>query len=308
MVDENQAGSPSPVILPNAESRLLRSGSVGDTYRLDIALPGGYARSDRAYPVVYLTDGDVSGLFPLVRCIAEGLSAGWMIPKLILVGIGYEAEKAERRGHYRERDFLPTDASARDASRRQPATRLGVPRGQATAFLRFLRQELKPFINAHYRTLPEDSAYLGTSYGGLFGLYTLFHQPDTFQRYVIGSPAIHHDNRVILAHEEAYAAQHTDLPARVFLAVGGREELDDPLIEPAFQFVTNLERLATTLRGRNYPDLQLTSHVFEDETHVSVVPALYSRGLRVVFDSSSTGTGRPGSNPQARTKDDRRDS
>jgi predicted alpha/beta superfamily hydrolase len=283
MVDENQAGSPSPVILPNAESRLLYSAFVGDTYRLDIALPGGYARSARDYPVVYLTDGDVAGLFPLVRCIAEGLNAGWMIPKLILVGIGYEAGKATRRGHYRERDLLPTDASARDASRRQATTRIGVPRGQAAAFLRFIRRELKPFINAHYRTLPDDSTYLGTSYGGLFGLYTLFHQPGTFQRYVIGSPAIHHDDRVILAHEEAYAAQHADLPARVFLAVGGREQLDDPMIEPGFQFVTNLECLAAALRGRDYPGLQLTSHVFEDETHVSVVPALCSRGLREVF-------------------------
>ena len=283
MVDEHHTESPGPVILPNAESRLLTSAVVGDTYRLDVALPGGYSRSDRAYPVAYLTDGDVAGLFPLVRCIAEGLSAGWMIPKLILVGIGYEAGQAERRGHYRERDLLPTDASARDAALRQPATRIGVPRGRAAAFLRTLRQELKPFINAHYRTLPGDSTYLGASYGGLFGLYTLFHQPDTFQRYVIGSPAIHHDDRVILAHEAAYAARHTDLPARVFLGVGGREEQDDPLIEPAFRFVTNVERLVATLQGRNYPGLQLTSHVFEDETHVSVVPALYSRGLREVF-------------------------
>jgi predicted alpha/beta superfamily hydrolase len=124
---------------------------------------------------------------------------------------------------------------------------------------------------------------MGTSYGGLFGLYTLFHQPDTFQRYVIGSPAIHHDDRVILNHEETYAAHHTDLAARVFLGVGGREELDDPLIGPTFQFVTNMEHLATTLQARNYPGLQLTTHLFEDETHVSVVPALYSRGLREVF-------------------------
>lgn len=286
MVDENHTSSPTPVILPHAESRHLYSAIVGDTYRLDIALPSTYTRSEHAYPVVYLTDGDVDGLFPLVRCIAEGLNAGWMIPRVILVGIGYEADEAKRRGHYRERDFLPTDASARDASRRQAFTRIGVPRGQAAAFLRFIREELKPFIKTHYRTLPRDSTYMGTSYGGLFGLYTLFHQPGTFRRYIIGSPAIHHDDRVIRTHEQAYASQHTDLPARVFLGVGGREELDDPLIEPAFQFVTNVERLATTLQGRNYPSLQLTTQVFEGETHVSVVPALYSRGLRVVFAPS----------------------
>ena len=272
-----------PVTLPDTEVRLLKSSIVNDTYRLDISLPITYANSDRTYPVVYLTDGDVNGLFPLVRCIVEGLSTGLMIPRLIVVGIGYDTDKSRRRGHYRERDFLPTNASARDASRRQEFTRIGIRRGQASSFLRFIREELKPFINDNYRTNPDDSTYIGISYGGLFGLYALFHHPDTFNRYVIGSPAIHHDNRVTLTYESHYAANHDDLPVRVFMSVGAREELDDPFIEPSFQFVTNMKTLAKTLQERSYPGLQLTTHVFEEETHVSVVPATFSRGLRVVF-------------------------
>jgi predicted alpha/beta superfamily hydrolase len=122
------------------------------------------------------------------------------------------------------------------------------------------------------------------SYGGLFGLYVLFHHPDTFNRYVIGSPAIHHDNRVTLTYESNYAANHDDLPVRVFMSVGEREEVDDPLIESSFQFVTNMKTLAKTLRERSYPGLRLTTHVFEDETHGSVIPATFSRGLRVVFE------------------------
>jgi predicted alpha/beta superfamily hydrolase len=124
---------------------------------------------------------------------------------------------------------------------------------------------------------------MGISYGGLFGLYVLFHHPDTFNRYVIGSPAIHHDNRVTLAYESKYAASHDDLPARVFMSVGALEELDDPFIEPSFRFVSNMRELAKILQERGYPGLHLTTHVFEDETHVSVVPATFSRGLRVVF-------------------------
>jgi predicted alpha/beta superfamily hydrolase len=274
---------PPPATLPNTEVRLLKSSIVGDTYRLDISLPATYAGSDRTYPVLYLTDGDVNGLFPLVRCIAEGLSTGLAIPRLIVVGIGYDADKSMRRGHYRERDFLPTSASARDASRRQEFTRIGVPRGRAGAFLRFIREELKPFINATYRANPDDSTYMGISYGGLFGLYVLFYHPDTFNRYVIGSPAIHHDNRVTLSYERSYAAIHDDLPARVFMSAGALEEKGDPFIEPAFRFVSNMRELARILRDRGYPGLHLTTHVFEGETHVSVVPATFSRGLRVVF-------------------------
>jgi predicted alpha/beta superfamily hydrolase len=283
MTGEKKADAFPSATLPNTEVRLLKSSMVDDTYRLDISLPAAYASSDRTYPVLYLTDGDVDGLFPLVRCIAEGLSTGLMIPRLIVVGIGHAADKARRRGHYRERDFLPTNASARDASRRQEFTRIGVPRGQAGSFLRFIREELKPFINANYRSNPDDSTYMGISYGGLFGLYVLFHHPDTFDRYVIGSPAIHHDDRVTLTYESNYAASHDDLPARVFMSVGALEELDDPFIEPSFRFVSNMKELTKILRERGYPGLHLTTHVFEGETHVSVVPATFSRGLRVVF-------------------------
>jgi predicted alpha/beta superfamily hydrolase len=271
----------SLVTLPDTEVRLLKSSIVNDTYTLHISLPITYANTGRTYPVVYLTDGN--GFFPVVRFITEGLSGGLEIPRLIIVGIGYNPEKPREWGRYRERDFLPTNASARDASRRQEFTRTGIRRGQAGPFLRFIREELKPFINANYRANPDDSTYAGTSYGGLFGLYALFHHPDTFNRYVIGSPAIHHDNRVTLTYESNYAANHNDLPVRVFMSVGEREELDDPLIEPLFQFVTNMKTLAKTLQERRYPGLQLTTHVFEDETHVSVVPATFSRGLRVVF-------------------------
>jgi hypothetical protein len=214
------------------------------------------------------------------------LSGGLEIPRLIIVGIGYDTDDATEWGRYRERDLLPTDASATDAARRQAFTRTGIRRGQAASFLRFIREELKPFVNASYRTDSEGSTYVGNSYGGLFGLYVLFHHPDTFNRYVIGSPAIHHDDRVALAYEKAYAEDHDDLPARVFMAVGAREELDNHLIDPSFQFVTNVKALAQRLENRGYPGLHLTSQVLEGETHFSAIPTTFSRGLRAVFPIS----------------------
>jgi hypothetical protein len=221
-----------------------------------------------------------------VRGIAEGLSGGLEIPRLIIVGIGYDTDDARAWGRLRERDLLPTDASATDATRRQESTRTGIRRGQAGAFLRFIREELKPFINANYRTNPADSTFIGNSYGGLFGLYVLFHYPDTFNRYIIGSPAIHHDNRVTLAYESTYAESHDDLPVRMFMAVGAREEMDEHLIDPSFQFVTNVDDLTTRLQRRGYPGLRLTTQVLEDETHFSVIASTFSRGLRAVFPIS----------------------
>lgn len=47
--------------------------------------------------------------------------------------------------------------------------------------------------------------------------------------------------------------------------------------------VTNTHRMANALADRAYPSLNLTVHEFDGETHLSVIPATLSRGLREVF-------------------------
>ena len=42
-------------------------------------------------------------------------------------------------------------------------------------------------------------------------------------------------------------------------------------------------RMASVLEDRTYPGLNLTVHEFSGETHLSVIPATLSRGLREVF-------------------------
>jgi predicted alpha/beta superfamily hydrolase len=51
-------------------------------------------------------------------------------------------------------------------------------------YLRFMVEELKPFIDATYRTLPDraHTAVLGSSMGGLISLYALAEYPSVFGR------------------------------------------------------------------------------------------------------------------------------
>ena len=146
-------------------------------------------------------------------------------------------------------------------------------------FLRFIREELKPFINANYRTNPEDSTFLGNSYGGLFGLYALFRHPDTFNRYIAVSPSLWWGDRTIFEYEEEFADKHSDLPVKLFLAVGGLEERQ----YPTSRMVSNLVEFHGKLEDRNYSGLEMEMIVFEGETHHAVFPGAFSRGLRSVF-------------------------
>jgi predicted alpha/beta superfamily hydrolase len=49
---------------------------------------------------------------------------------------------------------------------------------------------LIPFIESKYRAAKNDRTLMGSSYGGLFTLYAMFHETALFQRYVLTSPAL----------------------------------------------------------------------------------------------------------------------
>ena len=155
-----------------------------------------------------------------------------------------------------------------------------VASGGAPKFLAFIRDELMPFIDARYPTNPRDRVYWGDSLGGLFGCYVLFTRPDTFNRYIIGSPSIWWADEDVLKLAEGYTRSHTDLAANVFIGIGGLEETG-PIA--SFRMVTNVFRLETMLRAKKYPGLQLSTRVFPDESHTTVPGMSLVRGLVSVF-------------------------
>ena len=68
----------------------------------------------------------------------------------------------------------------------------------AKKFLSFINNNLKPLIESKFNIDNLNQSYCGFSFGGLFGLYTLFTSTESFQRYVIGSPSIWWKNKFIL--------------------------------------------------------------------------------------------------------------
>jgi hypothetical protein len=271
------------VTIPHTEIRLLPSAIVADEFKLTIALPPNYGESSIDYPVLYLLDANI--FFGMVTETVRLLQNGKEIPDLLNVGIGYPDDR-QHLG-LRSRDLTPTpDDEYTQEWLKNKSNEKGFrikPKGSGGAkkFLRFIQRELMPFVQKHYRINPQYSVLAGDSYGGLFGLYTLFHQPETFRGYIIGSPSIWWDDRIIMEYETRYAAKHADLHARVFLSVGELEVFEP---EPA-AMVTNMQMLAKQLHSRNYNGLELSTHIFDNETHLSVIPGTMSRGLRTVFKS-----------------------
>jgi predicted alpha/beta superfamily hydrolase len=85
----------------------------------------------------------------------------------------------------RRREYLPQRPFETEEGRKARA-RLGELYGrgpiESDAYLMFLVKELKPFIDARYRTLPDrdHTLVMGSSMGGLISLYALCEYPEVF--------------------------------------------------------------------------------------------------------------------------------
>ena len=269
-----------PVVsLPNTEIRTLHSSVVDQKYKLLIAFPPSYDQADEAFPVFYMLDAYPEA-FAAVKGMLERFSRMASFPKILLVGITYPVNTMSEIEILRVRDFTPTiDHEVLNKLVSAKPTTKYPHMGGAGAFLRCIREEIKPFIKNNYRINAIESTLSGFSFGGLFALYTLFHFPETFNRYIIGSPTIWWDNGIAYSYEKDYATHNVDLNARVFMSMGSLE---------ASRFQEHIPKFGDLLKQRNYPSLDLQTYTFDNEDHASVAPASVIRGMREVYKAFSS--------------------
>jgi predicted alpha/beta superfamily hydrolase len=246
------------VTLASSEVRTLKSAATGRDYDLYIHLPSNYSRdTTKKYPVDYILDGQWD--FKLMDSVLGGLVYDKFVPDMILVGITYPGENADYDS-LRAMDLTPT------------APRGAKGFGDGPKFLKFIKSELIPFIEANYRADSSQRVLQGSSYAGLFTLYAMFTDPGLFHAYLAASPAVQHDDRYAFKQEAEFAGTHQELPVRLYLAVGGAEGLNEPVKE-----------FMKTLQSRGYKGLKLETRVIEGDRHAGNKPETFNRGLRFLF-------------------------
>lgn len=281
-VSERGMTTTEQVYLSDSESWSLTSEVTGQDYRIFVALPPDYSSSEKAYGVVYVTDANMQ--FATVVETARNLASEGAVPDQIIVGIGYPIQPGwPALMPLRSFDLTPTFSQDWQDNLNQHLEDRGEPLIQATgnadAFSRFIKQELIPEVSSRYRVSIENRTFFGHSFGALFGTYVLLNDPKIFDKYILASPSYWWDDEVAFNFERAYANEHTNLPATVFLSAGEFEQTE---ALAQWKGVDNVYRMENLLNSRKYPDMHVSVHVFEGETHMSVVPAAISRGLRYV--------------------------
>lgn len=159
-----------------------------DARHIDVWLPDHFetlkAKGQR-FQVIYMHDGQMlfdpnttwnKQAWHVDRAIAQLMASGKLAPTLV-VGIW-------NRGPYRHSEYFPQKfLQYMQAEFKQPLIAQALQnKPQSDAYLRFLTQELKPYIDAHYPTLtdPAHTAIMGSSMGGLISIYALSEYPQIF--------------------------------------------------------------------------------------------------------------------------------
>jgi predicted alpha/beta superfamily hydrolase len=251
----------TPFTLNGTEVRTLPHSANGRDYTLYIGLPSSYATSPtRRYPVLYACDGYWD--FHLLMAESGNLTVDYAIPECIVVGISY-AGTAPDYGSLRQWDLTPGVDPY-----------VGSNSGHASEFLSVIANEFIPFVEKEYRV---DSSYRvlsGSSYGGLFTVYSMFEHMDLFQAYIAISPALWWRNQELLNRERLYASAHTALPARLYLTFAGDEST---------AIRDSTRTLGANLRQTNYSNLALAVREIDGERHSGTKGEGYNRGLRFAF-------------------------
>jgi predicted alpha/beta superfamily hydrolase len=214
------------------ESFPSRSGAPDRTVL--VYLPPGYDATERRYPVLYLHDGqnvfDQATAFAdewRVDETAQQLITTRRIEPLIIVAV-YNG------GDQRVDEYTPTPDPAKGGG--------AGGGGRADIYGRTLVEELKPFIDATYRTLadPAHTAMGGSSLGGLLTLYLGLRYPTTFGKLAALSPSVWWDDGVIVREVEALPRKTSQ---RIWLDAGTREGVD---------VIPDVRRLRDALVGKGW--------------------------------------------------------
>lgn len=239
-------------------TRVVRvpSKALGETRVVHVSVPPNYKLAKRRYPVVVLLDGQVRAFFDLaVAATGYGLTGDprdFAMPAHIVVGV----EQGDRGA----------DLSRNDE-----------------AFTRFLLDELLPYIDREYRTLPYRTL-IGHSLGGRFALLALCRAPTQFSATIAISPSLSDSlETVVRGCIRSHIISARPRVRQLVLSAGNREA----------RSMGTVQRLGTFIRDSMPRTWRVGEIDGEGQGHTDTPFTTIPQGLRFVFDGSVWEIDRP---------------
>jgi len=225
-----------------------------------IWIPNTESPTAARYPVLVFPDAEEYGQFRAALANVQFLIDRRLIPPMIVAGVPFVKDR---------RHELSPPATGSTA-------KLYPKAGGAGQTLQFMIDELLPWIDAHYPTLPVR-LFAGHSLGGNLALYAMETRPEAFRVVIAMSPAMYWNDGEFGKEVAQRLAADTLHPRTLFLMSGGQEPSID---QPVSTFAAYLTALMDSAKGnrltferRQYP---------EDVHEMTPLPGLVD-GLRMAF-------------------------
>lgn len=254
---EDQRFLATQKILPLGVIETIDSKALSETRVLNLYIPQGYhPDSTTTYPVIYLLDGSAHEDFPHIAGLAQFMNLYDLLPKSIIVGI----ENVDRY-----RDF--THPSSDTLDHQDFPTH-----GGSEAFIKFLGEEVQPFVNKNYRTNGKRTI-IGQSMGGLLASEVLMRQPELFDDYVIVSPSLWWDQQSLVKQADKFFKLNTKLKKRIVVSIGTEH--------PAMHEVAN--KLIYAIRGSGNKNIELFYEHLPAESHATILHRAVYRSFELLY-------------------------
>lgn len=233
--------------IPAIQVLPIEDSATGRVFELYIKLPEEYdPKGDTTHPVIYIADA----LWHIE--IISG-SIEHLIKDAILVGVSWEKGLPTQQS--RMRDYMPNKYTGENFEH---------PTGMANEHLEFFQNDVFTYVESKYKADPARRTYFGYSVSATFGSYILLTQPNTFNNYIIGSPATLFDEHFIHEYAPILEKVPESINANVFVTVGSDEEPE---------YIEHAISLVRFLKSRKTEPSQLEFRVIESADHSSAFPA-----------------------------------
>lgn len=231
------------------------------TRRAYIYLPESYEKQkDRKYPVMYMFDGH-NVFFDSDATYGKswGMNKYMTESKKELIIVAVECN---HEGNSRLQEYSPVTY--------ENAT-FGKIKGKGNVYMNWMVNTLKPYIDNHYRTLPDrkNTIICGSSMGGLMALYGVTVYNHVFQRAACLSPSLWVSPGKVL---EMVARAHIRHDTCIYMDYGSKE---------MFNHAANAESLISTAHLLLTKRVNLALRIVPDGDHSE---ASWERQIPIFMD------------------------
>ena len=208
-------------------------------------------------PVIYVLDGEfyTDYVSTMINLMCERFVT---MPPIIVVGI----ENIGREGIGRNRDMTPL--VAKDSS-------IFKTSGGAENFIKFIREELFPFVEKDHKKTPYR-VIVGHSLGGLLVMHSFLKHPGMFNAYLASDPSMWMDQNAYMPIPIEAINKMQAYDGSLFMSTVNNPSL-----------VTNARKVDSLFKSRSPKGLSYKFMEYAREDHLTVCFKSYYEGFRFFF-------------------------